>query len=86
METKIEAELCKIVHGWKWRTAKRANAILGLQGRFWQPEYFDRRVRDDDHLHQCVEYVEVNPVKAGLCRAPADWPWGSARLRGKVWG
>jgi len=32
-----------------------------------------------------VRYVELNPVRAGLCREPRDWPWSSARahLAGK---
>jgi REP element-mobilizing transposase RayT len=73
--------LSQIVHGWKWGTALAANRLLRRTGRFWQPEYFDRRVRDSDHLERCVRYVELNPVKAGLCVTPWEWPFGSARLR-----
>jgi hypothetical protein len=25
-----------------------------------------------------VEYIDYNPVSAGLCDHPNDWPWGSA--------
>ena len=28
-----------------------------------------------------IHYIENNPVAAGLCRRPEDWPWASARLR-----
>jgi len=26
-----------------------------------------------------MRYVELNPVRAGLCNKPQDWPWSSAR-------
>ena len=26
-----------------------------------------------------MRYIELNPVRAGLCDEPADWPWSSAR-------
>jgi putative DNA methylase len=70
--------LSSILHSWKSFTAKQANRMLGRTGAFWQEEYFDRAIRDDRHFAAAVEYVEQNPVKAGLCREVAEWPWGSA--------
>jgi REP element-mobilizing transposase RayT len=37
-------------------------------------------MRDEGHLVRTVEYVEHNPVKAGLVEMAADWPWSSARF------
>ena len=59
-------------------TALRANEILGRTGAFWQKDYFDRRVRDDDSLERVGNYIRCNPVKAGLCRSPTEWRWSSA--------
>ena len=28
-----------------------------------------------------LAYIERNPVAAGLCASPEDWPWSSARWR-----
>jgi len=36
-------------------------------------------MRNEDHLMRTIEYVENNPVKAGLVDKTADWPWSSAR-------
>ncbi len=47
-------------------------------GKFWQEEYFDRMIRDEAHWFNVVRYIEENPVKAGLCARPEDWPFGSA--------
>ena len=33
---------------------------------------------DDAHLMAAVRYVELNPVRAGLVKAAADWGWSSA--------
>ena len=77
--------LARVVHTWKWRSGLEANRILGRRGRLWQPEYFDRLARDEEHEARCVRYVEINPVKARLCTTPWDWPFGSARLRKREW-
>jgi REP element-mobilizing transposase RayT len=50
---------------------------------FWEEDYFDRYVRDDEHYGRVVRYIENNPVKAGLVKAPEEWAWSSARYRGE---
>ncbi len=63
----------------KGRTARRCNALLGRGGAFWQSESYDRVVRDPKEFEQFVNYVEFNPVKAGLCLRPEDWEFSSAK-------
>ena len=72
--------LSSIVHSWKSFTAKEANRLMGRAGTFWLEEYFDRAIRDDQHFARAVEYIENNPVKAGLCAQASDWMFGSAAL------
>ena len=67
-----------IVHSIKSYTALKANRALGRKGQFWQEEYFDRYIRDYNHFIHTVSYIEWNPVKAGLCRAPKEWAFSSA--------
>ncbi len=67
-----------IVQGWKSFTARQINKLCGGVGRAWQPDYFDRYVRDQAHLAAVVAYVENNPVKAGLAARAADWRFSSA--------
>jgi putative transposase len=73
--------LDRILHAWKSYTATRINRLLARRGKLWQEEYYDRFIRDRDQLDKAVRYLESNPVKARLSSSPADWPWGSARLR-----
>jgi REP element-mobilizing transposase RayT len=70
--------LDRVVHSWKSFSAKQANRLLSRTGPFWAPEYFDRYMRDDEHLSTTLAYLEANPVKAGLCVYPSDWPFSSA--------
>jgi REP element-mobilizing transposase RayT len=49
-----------------------------LRSSWKTSEPFDRYIRNERHYRKAVEYIENNPVKAGLCATPADWPWSSA--------
>ena len=46
-------------------------------GHVFKRPYGSKRVRDDGQLIAVIGYVVANPVAAGLCRHPDDWPWGS---------
>ena len=73
--------LSSVMHSVKSYTAGEANRLLGRKGTFWMEDYFDRYIRNADHYAKTIAYIENNPVKAGLCATPADWPYGSARFR-----
>ena len=64
-------ELPNILHSWKSFTASHANKALKRKGSFWQPEYYDHLIRDEQDLAHSLEYVLCNPEKAGL----EDWKW-----------
>ena len=74
--------LDSVMHSIKSYTSHEANKMLETNGRFWSKEYFDRYIRNRRHYLSVVKYIEENPVKARLCKAPGLWPFGSARGRG----
>jgi len=75
-------ELSSVMRWLKGRTGRKANRILGRTGTpFWQDESFDHWIRSDQELLELIEYVERNPVKAGLVSAAEQWPWSSARYK-----
>lgn len=76
-----DVPLAKLVFTWKGKSARLANAFLGRSGEFWKKDYFDTLIRDETHLGKAIRYIEHNPAKAFLVKAPRDWPWSSARLR-----
>ena len=50
-------------------------------GLRFQRDFFDTRLRDDAHFAEEYDYVLGNPVRKGLCAAPADWPYSIAFTR-----
>jgi len=56
-------------------SAKSANEVLNLKGKFWQAESFDRLVRDEKELYNIIKYVLLNPVNAGLVENYKDWQY-----------
>jgi REP element-mobilizing transposase RayT len=73
--------LSDIIKGVKGSTANQINKIMGRKGTIWMPDYFDRYIRDSEHFEKAVRYIENNPVKAGLCVSPEDWPYSSANSK-----
>ena len=62
------------MHSLKRFTAKEANRILFRTGQpFWQDESYDSAVRDDAEFRRIANYIEMNPVRAGLVEKPEDW-------------
>ena len=75
------AEITKRIKGY---TAREANKILKRTGlTFWQDESFDHWIRNQQEFDRVVNYIENNPVKAGLVERPEDWQWSSASERGR---
>ncbi len=87
------AEIAIIVQSWKSCTAKRILGSAGgspaqenagqrpalpRKRVFWQPDYWDRFIRNERHYRATIDYIHANPVKARLVARAADWPWTSA--------
>jgi putative transposase len=72
-------EVRRLMRGLKGATARIANIILHRTGKpFWQDESFDHWVRNEAQFERIRNYIERNPVTAGLVAKPEDWPWSSA--------
>jgi REP element-mobilizing transposase RayT len=71
----------EITQSLKRFTARRANQMLGLTGQpFWQDESYDRLVRNPIEFQRIMNYIERNPVVAGLAESGEAFPWYGARL------
>jgi putative transposase len=60
------------------RYTAEVNRREGWRGHLWQGR-FASFAMDEAHVHACLRYVELNPVRAGLVARPEDWRWSSAR-------
>ena len=57
------------------------NARHGRRGALVQGRYKALLVETEEHYVECVRYIAYNPVEAGLCDRPEDWPWSSYARR-----
>ncbi len=62
----------------------RAGRELNFRGEVWQKGFNQHRIRDASDYRNHVEYIYMNPVKAGLVTHAKEWPYSSARLTQEV--
>ena len=70
-----QISLAEILQTIKGTSSHRINKELGRRGTVWQQESFDRALRREEHLASKIEYMLLNPVRAGLVRDPMAYPW-----------
>ncbi len=61
------------------KTGQEFNSRKGRSGAFWQDRYHATAVATDDYLIQCMVYIDLNMVRAGVVKHPEDWPFGGYR-------
>ncbi|HVY57108.1 MAG TPA: transposase [Xanthobacteraceae bacterium] len=52
---------------------RRARGERGI----WQRRFWEHLIRDETDYARHIEYCYINPVKHGLVRRVADWPYSS---------
>jgi putative transposase len=55
-------------------------------GTLWEGRYRATVVHAEDYLFECMRYIELNSVRAGMAAHPRDYLWSSyrANAEGKV--
>jgi putative transposase len=59
--------------------ARFSNRRHGNVGHLFRNRFWSEEVADDAHLLAAARYIVLNPVRAGLCEQPDQWPWSSYR-------
>jgi putative transposase len=72
------ARLSRGMHRLNFLYAQWFNAMHRRVGHVFQNRFGARVIEGDEHFESVCEYVDANPVRAGLCNRPEDWPWSSA--------
>ena len=55
------------------------NATYQRSGTLWEGRYKSSLIQSEAYLLACMRYIELNPVRAGLCPDPAHYRWSSYR-------
>jgi len=83
-------DLSRFMKAWKQTSSLKLNRMLrGLlpnyaatfpsTDAFWQSKYYPFNLYSESKAHEKLEYMHLNPVRAGLVQRAVDWRWSSAR-------
>ena len=61
------------------RTAQEFNLRKHRRGAFWEDRYHATAIEGGEHLQRCLVYIDLNMVRAGAVKHPADWTHGGYR-------
>ena len=79
------ASLSAGMHRLASRYAHWFNARHLRTGHFFERRFSSKRIEGEDQMENTLQYILDNPVKAGLCLDPREWPWlGGELLRGAL--
>ena len=74
----VEAEVPELSRGMRLlngRYARIFNEWHDRHGYLFGSRYSAHVIDREEHFEASCLYVLENPVRAGLCERPSDWPW-----------
>jgi len=78
----IEAKkLAKIMQGLSLTYTLYFNKKYQKVGHLWQGRYKSKIIQKDKYLVNCIEYVELNPLRNNLISNPFEYDWSSWKER-----
>ena len=69
--------LSKIVQSITLSHIRLYHSKYSSSGHLWQGRFKNPIVQSDEYLLQCLKYIELNPVRAGIVSTPQDYRWSS---------
>ncbi len=49
------------------------------RGHLFGDRFWTETIESEEQLHSTCRYVVLNPIRAGLCSHPSEWPWLGSR-------
>ncbi len=75
-----QIELSSFVQSFAQRYAQYRNRHYRASGKVFEERFKCFPIRDEDHMAVTTAYVELNPVRAGICRRAIDYRWSTFAL------
>ncbi len=80
----LKGDLSAAMKSFSSFTGSRINAELQRKGPFWQTGYHEHAIRGEKSLVAFLEYIAMNPVRAGLIDDFRQWPYSSFRTESGI--
>ena len=80
-EPKVKRNLSKFMQSLNRSYTAYFNKKYSKVGYLWQGRFRSKVIVKDDYLIDCIQYIELNPVRADLSKAPGDYQWSSHKER-----
>lgn len=81
LEVKDKGDLAKAMQGITLTYAIWFNKKYKKVGRVWQNRFKSMVIQKDRYLIDCLQYIELNPVRANITYSPDAFPWSSWKER-----
>lgn len=75
--------LSKVVQSMGRRYVSYFNYLYGRTGTLWEGRFHSSLVESERYFLVCHQYVESNPVRAGMVDDPVAFPWSSYRFNAR---
>jgi putative transposase len=78
----LETPKGNLPEGMQWLNGTygtRFNGAHERSGHVFQGRYDARLIRSHAHALEVSRYIPLNPVRAGRCSEPSQWPWSNFR-------
>ncbi len=83
-------QLSRFMQGWKrrssfhihewWKTMDFSyGQAIDAGDPVWQRKYYSFEINNRNKLEEKLQYLHLNPVRAGMVDRAVDWKWSSAR-------
>lgn len=74
-----EQSVSKMIQSAGRRYVGYFNTVHRRTGTLWEGRFHSSLIDTDRYFLVCQRYIELNPVRAGLCGHPSQYPWSSHR-------
>lgn len=64
------------------RYVQYVNRSYQRTGTLWEGRFRSCLAQDERYALTCYQYIELNPVRAGMVRHPGEYPWSSYAVNG----
>jgi putative transposase len=78
----IESTVGHMSRGMQWLNGAYGqifNKRWDRSGHLFGGRFYSKPIEGEEQLVETCRYVIWNPVRAGLCEKPEDWPWSASR-------